>query len=279
VNLSSTARRAAAALGALALVLTLPAAPAQPVQRWAPGWSDEFSGPAGAPPDARFWQIEVGPGNPGSAERQYYSADNATLDGQGHLLITARPDDTGAHTCWYGPCQYTSARINTAQRVLVRYGRTEARIKVPCGQGLWPAFWALGDRTAQIGWPDAGEIDVMEHRGGTPGEIISALHGPAGLAVVDAYTMPDGRRFCDDFHTFAADRYPNRIDFLVDGVVHHTRRRADLAAGWVFNHPFYLVLNLAVGGSWPGDPDATTPFPAVLTVDWVRTYLPRSTLS
>ncbi len=238
-------------------------------------FSDEFDGPAGAAADPGKWQTETGD-NVSNHERQYYTAGNrnAALDGQGHLVITARRENPGNYACWYGRCEYTSARLNTAGRFTQAYGHVEARLKVPRGQGMWPAFWMLGNDIGQVGWPNSGEIDVMENVGFEPSTIHGTIHGPGysgSGGIGAAYTLPGGQAFADAFHTFAVDWAPDSISWSVDGAVYQRRTPADLGGRtWAFNKPFFLILNLAVGGYWPGDPDAGTTFPQQLVVDHVR---------
>jgi beta-glucanase (GH16 family) len=238
-------------------------------------FSDEFGGPAGSAVDGGKWQIETGD-NVNNHERQYYTAGNrnAALDGQGHLVITARRENPDNYQCWYGRCEYTSARLNTAGKFTTTYGRVEARMKIPRGQGMWPAFWMLGNDIGQVGWPNSGEIDVMENVGFEPSTVHGTLHGPgySGTGGIGAaYTLPGGQKFADAFHTFAVDWSPEAITWSVDGTVYQRRTPADLGGQkWVFNKPFFLILNLAVGGYWPGDPDGSTVLPQQLLVDYVR---------
>ncbi|WP_328666342.1 family 16 glycosylhydrolase [Streptomyces sp. NBC_00322] len=238
-------------------------------------FADEFDGPAGSTVDGGKWQTETGD-NVNNHERQYYTAGNrnAALDGQGHLVITARRENPGNYQCWYGRCEYTSARLNTAGRFTQTYGHVEARLKVPRGQGMWPAFWMLGNDIGQVGWPNSGEIDVMENVGFEPSTIHGTLHGPGysgSGGIGAAYTLPGGQAFADAFHTFAVDWAPDSITWSVDGNVYQRRTPVDLGGRqWVFNKPFFLILNLAVGGYWPGDPDGSTVFPQQLVVDHVR---------
>ncbi|GAA2613749.1 glycoside hydrolase family 16 protein [Streptomyces axinellae] len=238
-------------------------------------FSDDFDGPAGAAVDGAKWQTETGD-NVNNHERQYYTpgTDNAALDGNGNLVITARKDNPGNYQCWYGKCEYTSARLNTAGKFTQTHGHVEARIKVPRGQGMWPAFWMLGDDIGSAGWPACGEIDVMENVGFEPSTVHGTLHGPgySGSGGIGAgYTLPGGAAFADDFHTFAIDWSPGSISWSVDGRVYQTRTPADVGGNqWVFDKPFFLILNLAVGGYWPGDPDGSTAFPQQMTIDYVR---------
>ncbi|MGA5317179.1 lectin [Streptomyces pseudogriseolus] len=248
-----------------------PSAQASDVSAAAVVFSDTFDGPAGAAVDSSKWQIETGD-NVNNHERQYYTAgnNNAALDGQGHLVITARKENPANYQCWYGTCQYTSARLNTSGKFTAQYGHVEARMKIPRGQGMWPAFWMLG---TPVNWPDSGEIDIMENVGFEPSTVHGTIHGPgySGSGGIGAgYTLPGGQAFADAFHTFAVDWAPDRITWSVDGNVYQTRTPADLGGRqWVFNKPFFLILNLAVGGYWPGDPDGSTVFPQQLLVDHV----------
>ncbi|OKK17578.1 1,3-beta-glucanase [Streptomyces sp. CB00455] len=261
------------ALGAVEAATPGPAAPAAAAA--AVTFADEFDGPAGSAVNGGKWQIETGD-NVSNHERQYYTAGNgnAALDGQGHLVITARRENPANYQCWYGRCEYTSARLNTAGRFTTTYGRVEARMKIPRGQGMWPAFWMLGNDIGQVGWPASGEIDVMENVGFEPSTVHGTLHGPgySGSGGIGAgYTLPGGQAFADAFHTFAVDWSPGAITWSVDGAVYQRRTPADLAGRqWVFDKPFFVILNLAVGGYWPGDPDGSTAFPQQLLVDYVR---------
>ncbi|MBU7598094.1 glycoside hydrolase family 16 protein [Streptomyces sp. P38-E01] len=238
-------------------------------------FEDQFDGSAGSAVDGSKWQLETGD-NVHNQERQYYTGgnDNAALDGNGNLVITARKENPANYQCWYGTCDYTSARLNTSGKFSAQYGKVEARIKVPRGQGMWPAFWMLGDRFSEIDWPYCGEIDIMENVGFEPSTVHGTLHGPGysgGEGIGSSYTLPDGQQFADDFHTFAIDWAPDKIEWSVDGNVFQTRTPADLnGKEWVYNQGFFMILNLAVGGLWPGDPDDSTPLPQELVVDYVR---------
>ncbi|MFE7393004.1 RICIN domain-containing protein [Streptomyces sp. NPDC057582] len=238
-------------------------------------FSDDFNGPAGSAVDGSKWQTETGD-NVNNHERQYYTAgnSNAALDGQGNLVITARKDNPGNYQCWYGRCEYTSARLNTAGKFTSTYGHIETRMKIPRGQGMWPAFWMLGDDIGSVGWPNSGEIDIMENVGFEPGTVHGTIHGPgySGSGGIGAgYTLPGGQAFADAFHTFAVDWAPDSITWSVDGTVYQRRTPADLGGkSWVFNKPFFIIMNLAVGGYWPGDPDGSTTFPQQLVVDYVH---------
>ena len=237
---------------------------------WKVVWSDEFDGAAGAAPDPSRWSHEVGNHGWGNRELQAYTnrPENAALDGGGHLVITARRER------WTGS-EYTSARITTRGKFEQAYGRFEARMQLPSGRGLWPAFWLLGADFAQVTWPGCGEIDVMESRGAQPWRSTASAHGPgysAGSALTAAFDAPDGTTLADGFHDYAVEWEPEELRFSVDGAVFHTVRATRLPGGarWVFDHPFFLILNVAVGGNYGGPPDATTPFPQTLRVDHVR---------
>lgn len=274
-----TNTRRLVALAAVALATTALAAPA--IAEPAAGalvWADEFDGPNGAAPDPGKWRHDTGGHGWGNNERQFYTDTraNSALDGSGNLVITARNDDAGGRQCWYGTCQYTSARLLTAGTFTQAYGRFEARIKIPRGQGIWPAFWMLGDNFGDVGWPNCGEIDIMENIGREPHLVHGTLHGPGysgGAGLTGTYMHPNGWSFADDFHTFAVDWTPDAITWSVDGNAYQTKRPADAGGNpWVFDHPFFMILNVAVGGNWPGDPDGSTQFPQQMLVDYVRVY-------
>lgn len=241
-------------------------------------WFDEFTGPAGRAPDPSKWVRETGGTGWGNRELQYYtdSEANSMLDGAGNLVITARSENPAGYSCWYGICEYTSARLNTAGKFAQAYGRFEARIKLPRGQGLWPAFWMLGDNNASVGWPESGEIDVMENVGNEPDRVHGALHGPGysgGSRLFGHYSLPGGRTFADDFHIFAVDWTPDSVAFSVDGVQYACHTSADTHGHrWVYDRPFFLLLNVAVGGDAPGPPDETTSFRQEMIIDYVRVY-------
>jgi beta-glucanase (GH16 family) len=271
-------RRLLALLGASAAVAALftsgpPASGADGVSVAAVTFADEFDGPAGSPVNGSRWLTETGD-NVNNHERQFYtnSTSNAALDGQGHLVVTARRENPGNFQCWYGRCEFTSARLNTSGRFTQTYGHFESRMKIPRGQGMWPAFWMLGNNIGSVGWPQSGEIDIMENIGRQPNTVFGTIHGPgySGAGGIGA-TFSIGSPFADAFHVFAIDWAPNRITWSVDGTAYETRTPADLGGRqWVFDHPSFILLNLAVGGDFPGDPDGTTVFPQQLIVDYVR---------
>jgi beta-glucanase (GH16 family) len=256
-----------------------PSAAAAAPSPWALVWSDDFTGPAGSPVDAR-WSAEVGGDGWGNNELEYYTdrTQNAHLDSHGHLAIAVRKERLPGSSCWYGPCLYTSARLTTSHRFTVTYGRVEARIKIPAGQGYWPAFWLLGQDIDTAGWPACGEIDVMENVGQEPDTVHGSVHGPDGAggdaSLTAPFTLPGGQNVADGFHVFALEWGPRVLRWYVDKALYETVTPQDLPAGarWVYNHPFFLLLNVAVGGDWPGSPDASTRFPQAMLVDYVRVY-------
>ncbi len=255
--------------------------PARP--GWKLAWSDEFNGPAGTPPNPAIWGHEIGDGTAngnrgwGNNELEYYtdSPKNAAQDGAGNLVITALKAEPDSNLqCYYGPCQYTSARLLTANKVEFTYGRIETRVKLPRGNGLWPAFWALGTNIAKVGWPKSGEIDIMEYIGRQPRRIFGTIHGP-GYSGSGGFTktkdLPDD--LAGDFHVFAIEWQPDKIVWYFDGQIYNQATPEDITPNqWVFNQPFFLLLNVAVGGNLGGPVSPATVFPQTLTVDYVRQY-------
>jgi beta-glucanase (GH16 family) len=235
---------------------------------WTILWQDDFNGPAGQLPDPGKWRFDIGTdwGN-GQLEYDTGRPENASLDGSGNLAITARKES-------YSGSAYTSARITTQDLFEQEGGLFEARIRLPSGQGIWPAFWLLGANIETVPWPGCGEIDIMEYRGQEPSIIHGSLHGPgysASQAVTSRYFLPDGR-FDTDFHVFSVEWEENSIRWFVDGTLFKTVNRSDVPGEWVYDHPFYIILNVAVGGGFVGFPSADTVFPQTMLVDWVRVY-------
>jgi beta-glucanase (GH16 family) len=244
---------------------------------WPLAWSDEFDGPAGSPADPATWLPEVGGHGWGNQELQHYTdgTGNAALDGAGNLAIVARRAGPGDGSA--GGRAYTSARLITKDRVSFRYGLVSARIRLPGGRGIWPAFWMLGQDIDQAGWPGCGEIDVMEHFGKDPGLVHGTVHGPgyAGAAGVSAAHRA-GADLAGGFHDYAVRWEPDRIRWYLDGRQYATVTPGDLGANpWVFDHDFYLLLNVAVGGTFSVDPDPAA-FPQAMLVDHVRVHAPAS---
>lgn len=236
---------------------------------------DNFDGPKGSPPDPRLWDYDLGPWQDDGLQTYTNSPDNVRLDGEGHLVIQARPTPTG----------YTSARPVTRGKLEMLYGTLTARIKFPAGQGIWSAFWTLGTDFPTVGWPRSGEIDIMElvNNGDT---YHVTLHGPqggtdyyGGVKVTDEVVGTKGPTpdLTQDFHEYWVQRRPDFIRIGVDNQTLATFTPESLPPGgqWVFNRPMYALLDVAVGGPWAGSPDTSTPWPATMLVDWFR-YQPES---
>lgn len=250
---------------------------------WIQVWGDEFNGAPGAGVATTKWRHDIGDGCPqgicgwGNQEKEYYTdaRENVALDGEGHLMIVGRVAPRGL-SCYYGPCRYTSGKITTRGKFHAAPGLVEARIKLPTGQGLWPAFWMLGADHPNTPWPACGEIDIMENHGSRPGMTSSAIHGP-GYSGQTPFKHPRplaGRNYSDGFHTFSVVWDSLGVRFFVDDTMHYSVRRADVEpfGPWVFNQPFFVILNLAIGGTFDGDPESDAIFPATMLVDYVRAY-------
>lgn len=253
------------------------AEPAAAAQNWKIVWRDEFNQAEGSAPDASKWGYEIGGNGWGNNELEYYTArtNNVRIE-DGKLVIEARAEN-------FGGKNYTSARLLTKGKWSWTYGRIEARIKIPRGQGIWPAFWMLGTNIGTVGWPTCGEIDIMENIGREPALIHGTVHGPGysgSGGIGGPAALPGGAVFADDFHVYAIECESNRISWFVDDqpYLSLTPSRLPQKAQWVFNQPKFLLLDLAVGGAWPGNPNGKTTFPQRLVVDYVRIYdkiLPR----
>lgn len=248
-------------------------AAAQEPMGWTLVWADEFSLPDGSAPDSRRWAYDTGASGWGNNEWQYYTSrtNNARIE-NGHLVIEARKES-------FSGADYTSARLKTQGKASWRYGRIEARIQIPRGQGIWPAFWMLGTNITSVGWPKCGEIDVLENIGREPTTVHGTVHGPGysgGDGIGGAFSLSNNAAFADDFHVYAVEWTTNSIQWFVDGQQYFSLTPASLPSGaaWVFAEPQFLILNVAVGGNWPGNPDATTEFPQRMLVDYVRVYSP-----
>jgi beta-glucanase (GH16 family) len=254
-----------------------PGEPTRPAPGWELAWSDEFNGPNGSPPpDASKWIFDIGGNGWGNNELEYYTGRLQNVHQQdGNLVIKVLAEKlTGADGVTRN---YTSARLKTQTKFAQAYGRFEARIKIPRGQGIWPAFWMLGNDIDKVGWPQCGEIDIMENIGKEPALVHGTIHGPgySGDHGIGApFALPSKANFADDFHIYAVEWEPKAIRFYVDDHLYETRTPSDLPAGakWVYDHPFFLLLNVAVGGGWSGSPDATSVYPQTMLVDYVRVY-------
>lgn len=238
--------------------------------------SEEFD--TDGAPNSTVWDFDIGTGPNGDGwgnqELQYYTArpENVTIQ-NGVMLITAREES-------FEGSQYTSARLLTKDRFEQRYGRFEARIRLPFGQGIWPAFWMLGADIDENPWPGAGEIDIMEYRGQNPTVLIGSVHGPGyngGNAISKEYTL-ENDRFDTGFHIFGIEWGPDFVNYYVDDVLYNQITPEDVSEEtngqgvWVFDKPFFILMNLAVGGSFVGAPNAETQFPQTMLVDYVRVY-------
>lgn len=240
-------------------------------------WWDEFNGPTGALPDPTKWSFDTGGGGWGNEELESYTSRpvNAALDGQGHLAITARAQRyTGSDGVTRN---YTSARLQTLQTFQFQYGLIQARIEVPAGQGLVAQFWALGSEAYESAnaWPGCGEIDTMEVLGSEPSVVNGTLHAPWPWAPKGVKgTAESATPLSAGFHIYSVQWESENITFMLDGRVYKTVTPASLPAGaaWPFKHPYFLLLDLAVGGVWPGSPNASTKFPARMLVDWVHVW-------
>lgn len=248
---------------------------------WVLVWGDEFNDPTpDNRPDPTKWTYELGASGYGNEEKQNYTdrVENACYaieDNEGCLKITALKDN-------YQNVAYSSARIKSEGRFATTYGRFEARMKLPYGPGMWPAFWLLGANYATDTWPKCGEIDIMENKGFQPNIVSSAVHCPGhsgGNPFTNVFGYQD-QRFDTGFHIFAVEWDVTKIQFSVDGIAYHTVWATDMAKeDWVFNHPFFIIINLAVGGTFGGDPTADTVFPQSLYVDYVRVYQRQSEIT
>jgi beta-glucanase (GH16 family) len=239
-------------------------------------WSDEFNGTNGSAPDSTKWTLETGGNGWGNNELEYYTNRTENAHQQdGNLVITATAENyTGPDSVTRS---YTSARLKTQAKFEQAYGKFEARIKIPAGQGIWPAFWMLGNDVNSAGWPTCGELDIMENVGFEPSIVHGSMHGPGysgGNPLTASYSLSGGQAFSSDFHVYAVEWETNTVRFYVDGNLFATQTNASMPSGgrWVFDHPFFLLLNVAVGGNWPGAPNGTTQFPQSMLVDYVRVY-------
>lgn len=240
-------------------------------RNWQLVWSDEFNGTAGELPDPTKWTYDIGRGQDGwgNQELQYYTdkPENVSMDGEGNLIITARNKS-------FAGAAFTSARIKTQGLFEQKYGRFEAKLKTPYGPGMWSAFWLLGSNINIVGWPQCGEIDIMELRGQEPHIINGSIHGPgysAGKAITKKYNLNNGR-FDTDYYLYAIEWDEHKIDFFVNDFLYQRITRADTPGVWVFDQPYFLLLNLAVGGNYVGFPTSQTPFPQQMIIDYVRVY-------
>ncbi|MFN5849693.1 MAG: family 16 glycosylhydrolase, partial [Chitinophagales bacterium] len=244
-----------------------------PKREWTIAWSDEFNDNLVASPDVSKWSfnIGVGPNNDGwgNQELQYYTdrLDVVSTDGKGNLRIVAKKENLNNR-------EFISGRIMTKGKFSQKYGKIEARIKTPSGPGIWPAFWLLGNNIDTVQWPNCGEIDIMEQKGNQPNTVFGSLHGPGysgGNSKSGTYSLMNDR-FDNDFHIYAVEWYEDRIDYFVDGYLYNRINKTDVSGKWVFDQPFFIILNVAVGGNFVGFPNVNTAFPQTMQVDYVRVY-------
>ena len=237
-------------------------------EAWVEVWTDDFDGPAGSAPDLANWRFDIGGDGWGNQQLEYNTdrRDNVYLDGNGNLRIRAQRE-TFEGNAW------TSGRIKTEDRFAWYKGRFSARIKLPAGEGIWPAFWMLGQDFADVGWPVCGEIDIMEGDGAQTNRMYGTVHGPGysgGSSVGSVFESPDFDT--TDWHVYAVEVDEGHIAWMVDGEVYHRVTRADLPVGqpWVFDHPYFILLNVAVGGNFVTPPTEDTPDVSEMVVDFVR---------
>lgn len=255
----------------------------EPPGGWIETWRDDFDGPNGSAPDASKWNVEVR--ETGFNDELNYNTDdrkNSFMDGAGNLVLQAIQEQYVDASGVTSTQPYTSARLNTQGKVEQTYGKFEARIKLPPGgKGIWPAFWMLGGDIDAAGWPECGEVDILEMRGSAPSRILSSLHGPKYFGS-DSYNQPfalAGGTFSDDFHVFRFEWTAEAVRFSVDGAPYFIKTAANVlnyGRDWVYDHPFFIILNLAVGGIFDGDPVASTVFPQQMLVDYVSVSRPAS---
>ena len=244
------------------------------VDRWKLTWSDEFDGKRNERPDKKKWVLETGGHGWGNDELQTYTdrRRNVRLDGKGNLLIEVHEEKLRGKD---GRLRsYTSGRLKTLGLFSQKYGRISARIKIPTGKGLWCAFWTLGEDFPKAGWPRCGEIDIMENVGHETRTVHGTLHGPGYSGARSL-----GKKFeieevlHESFHVFTVEWTEDTIEWFVDGKSYHKRTKADLKnKPWMYDKPHFILLNVAVGGHWPGSPNDKTKFPQRMLVDWVRVY-------
>jgi beta-glucanase (GH16 family) len=235
-------------------------------------WQDDFSGAAGSSPGP-VWSSVVDGGGGGNRELQYYIPAANALDGHGDLAITAQRND-GTYHAWYGPSRFTSGKLWTRQKLAFRYGTLQVRASFPCAgrPGAWPAIWLLGTNLGAVGWPRCGEIDMMESfgRNADARQVSAAAHWLGGNAS-SLHELPAGNDAAD-FHTYTLDWLPGSLSFSIDGDEHLTLSKKQVGANWPFDQPFFLILNLAIGGTMGGNVPATATFPYVMKVRSVALY-------
>ena len=240
---------------------------------WILVWADEFDQPDGSAPDPAKWNHQQGGAGWGNGELQHYtnSTENSFIQ-DGMLMIRAKQESMMGR-------DFTSARLNTQFKGDWTFGRFEIHARLPNTQGIWPAFWLLPSRARYGSGAAGGEIDIMELIGSEPGRTYATLHfGNPAERSSGYYDLPSGTAFSDDFHVFALEWEPDEIRWYVDDVLFHsetewfTTGKRDAMHPAPFDQDFYLLINVAVGGHWPGSPDDTSVFPQVLLVDYIRVF-------
>lgn len=232
---------------------------------WKLVWNEEFDGSS---INLKNWTYDLGAGGWGNNEAEYYTnrSENARIE-NGNLIVEARQEK-------YEGADYTSARLKTQGLQTFQYGRVETRLKVPKGAGLWPALWMLGVDINEVNWPNCGEIDIMEYIGKEPDLIMGTLHGPgySGASGITKWNRQN-HNIADDYHTFAIEWQSDQIVWFYDGAQYHSVSRSDVGnRKWILDHPFFILINMAVGGQLAGPVATDTVFPAQLLVDYVRVY-------
>jgi beta-glucanase (GH16 family) len=268
---------AAVSIITLTLVtLANPVAAKTPVKKLL--WSQEFNEAAGTAPDPKFFDYDLGGGGWGNKELQWYTEDAVKTNGEGQLEISVTKippvaEDELPYNC-FGDCQYFSGRIKTQDKIRFKYGRMEARLKLPSGTGVWPAFWMLGSNIKAKGWPKSGEIDIIELRGREPDLAIMSAHGPGySGAASKTGSKRYGTPLSDDYHVYAVEWATNKISWFIDGKLVYTLTNKSVKAGtYVFNQDFFLILNVAMGGDFDGGQLDTDIEGVKMSVDWIRYY-------
>ena len=241
-------------------------------------WSQEFNDAKGALPVSKYWNAETGDGCSGgncgwgNGEKEYYIPGAAATDGNGSLVLSATKLKNSANRCYYGTCEWSSARYQTLNKVRFRYGLIEARIKAAPGTGSWPAIWFLGNNFASVGWPRCGEIDMGEWAGYSPNTIWGTGHwsDARGNRIMRGSTFANSGSLTSAFHTYGLSWQPDRLQWLIDGQVFFTLNKSDVAPNnWPFNSDMFLIINLAMGGSLAGNISPTLNSSS-MTIDWIH---------
>jgi len=248
-------------------------------------WSDEFLGQFGEKPSDEHWKFDVGGNGWGNRELQYYTDSrlNSFITGDGKLVLRARRLTQPGYKCWYGPCHYTSARLSTKNNFSFQYGLLETKVKFPKGTGVWGAIWLLGNASDQTSWPENGEIDIVEYLWRSPNSIFCGLHGPDYSHLENNHILQeycnDSIFFSDSYNKFAVRWNENGVSWFLNGKNYFSILNTDIINNkkrWVFNKPFHIIINLAIGGRWPGYPETENSDSDIwqkdMTIDYVRVY-------